>query len=48
MLGFKGEETLKRPSDARWRPCGLAIGPDGAVYLVEAVEGRIWRVTWNG
>lgn len=48
MLGFKGRELLKRPSDARWRPGGLALGPDGALYVTEAIAGRIWRITWDG
>ena len=48
MLGFKGADVLKRPSDATWRPGGLAQGPDGSLYITEAMEGRIWRVTWDG
>lgn len=48
MTGFKGQQALKRPSDATWRPGGLAVGPDGALYVTEAIEGRIWRVTWDG
>lgn len=47
MSGFKGQEALKRPSDATWRPGGLAVGPDGALYVTEAIEGRVWRVTWG-
>ena len=47
MTGFKGTETLKRPSDATWRPGGLAVAGDGALYVTEAIEGRIWRVTWS-
>ena len=48
MTGFKGTDVLRRPSDARWRPGGLALGPDGALYVTEAMEGRIWRITWEG
>jgi len=48
MLGFAGTDDLKRPSDATWRPGGLAVGPDGALYVLEENEGRIWRVTWKG
>jgi len=48
MTGFKGTDTLLRPSDARYRPGGLAIGPDGALYVADGVQGRIWRVTWRG
>lgn len=47
MTGFKGSEILKRPSDATWRPGGLAVGPDGTLYVTEAIEGRVWRVTWS-
>ncbi len=47
MTGFKGTDNLQRPSNATWRPGGLAIGPDGALYITEAIEGRIWRVTWS-
>ncbi|TNF87626.1 MAG: sorbosone dehydrogenase [Gammaproteobacteria bacterium] len=47
MMGFKGTDNLQRPSNATWRPGGLAVGPDGALYVTEAIEGRIWRVTWS-
>jgi len=35
--------------DAHWsgelyRPCGLAVGPDGALYIGDDTQGRIWRV----
>lgn len=48
MVGFKGTEALKRPSEASWRPGGLAVGADGALFVTEAIEGRIWRVTHDG
>jgi len=48
MVGFKGTEVLERPSDASWRPGGLAVGTDGALFVTEAIEGRIWRVTHDG
>jgi glucose/arabinose dehydrogenase len=47
ITGFKGKAELKRPSDADYRPSGLALGPDGSLYVTEAIEGRIWRVTWS-
>lgn len=47
LLGFKGAEVLQRPSDARHRPGGLAQGPDGALYVTEAVEGIVWKVTYT-
>lgn len=45
MTGFKGKELLKRSTGAAHRPTGLAIGPDGALYITDGVKGRIWRVT---
>jgi glucose/arabinose dehydrogenase len=46
--GFKGAEVLADPDDAEFRPMGLAQGPDGALYIADSVEGRIWRVTHEG
>jgi len=28
------------------RPSGLAVGPDGALYIGDDAGGRIWRVTY--
>ena len=30
------------------RPTGLAIGPDGSLYIADDAAGRIWRVTYKG
>ena len=30
--------------DAAARPGGLAMGPDGSLYITEDMKGRIWRV----
>lgn len=46
--GFKGTETLASPGDARFRPTGLAVGPDGSLYIADSVQGRIWRVVYTG
>lgn len=46
--GFKGAEVLADSDDAEFRAMGLAQGPDGALYIADSVEGRIWRVTWEG
>src|SRR5262249_32985659 len=43
--GFAGAE--KAPGRATYRPSGLAVGPDGALYISDDVKGRIWRVTYN-
>jgi glucose/arabinose dehydrogenase len=47
MTGFMGKSDLQRSSNATWRPTGLAVGPDGALYVTDTIEGRIWRVTWS-
>lgn len=43
--GFAGAE--KAPGRAAHRPSGLAMGPDGALYISDDVRGRIWRVTYH-
>lgn len=30
------------------RPTGLAVGPDGALYIADDAAGRIWRVVFKG
>jgi glucose/arabinose dehydrogenase/cytochrome c553 len=44
--GFAG--AVKEPGRAAFRPSGLAMGPDGALYISEDMHGRIWRVTYHG
>jgi glucose/arabinose dehydrogenase/mono/diheme cytochrome c family protein len=44
--GFAG--VHKDPGRAAYRPSGLAVGPDGALYVADDVKGRIWRITFNG
>jgi glucose/arabinose dehydrogenase/mono/diheme cytochrome c family protein len=44
--GFAG--AVKEPGQAAHRPSGLAVGPDGALYISDDSRGRIWRVTFRG
>ena len=44
--GFAG--GIKDPGQAAHRPSGLAIGPDGALFISDDQHGRIWRVTYQG
>lgn len=46
--GFKGKDVLMSPGDADFRPTGLAVGPDGALYIGADQGGRIWRITYEG
>lgn len=44
--GFAGK--FKEPGRAAHRPSGLAIAPDGALFIADDKAGRIWRVTYAG
>ncbi len=46
--GFAGKKEFTRPRDARFRPCGLAVGPDGSLYVADSVKGRVWRIVYTG
>jgi glucose/arabinose dehydrogenase len=32
---------------ARYRPVGVTVGPDGALYVSESQKGRIWRISYT-
>jgi glucose/arabinose dehydrogenase/mono/diheme cytochrome c family protein len=44
--GFAGAK--KTPEGATYRPTGLAVGPDGALYVSEDIHGRIYRIVYTG
>jgi len=45
--GFSGVDTVANMGDAKYRPMGLAEGPDGSLYISESRKGKIWRVVYN-
>jgi glucose/arabinose dehydrogenase len=44
---FAGVPKILSPRDAHHRPCGLAMGPDGSLYVVEDIQGKIWKITYH-
>jgi glucose/arabinose dehydrogenase len=44
---FAGSDDISSPSQALHRPCGLAQGPDGALYVSDDVKGTIYRITYS-
>ena len=44
--GFAG--AVKSPAQAEHRPTGLAVGPDGSLYVSDDVRGRIYRIVFQG
>ncbi|KAA2243854.1 sorbosone dehydrogenase [Chitinophaga agrisoli] len=45
--GFAGMEKVVSPGDAKHRPCGLAQGPDGSLYVSDDAKGAIYRIVYN-
>jgi glucose/arabinose dehydrogenase len=45
---FAGEGSVRSPNQAEYRPCGVAVAPDGALFVVDSVRGRVWRITYAG
>ncbi|MFT3934496.1 MAG: PQQ-dependent sugar dehydrogenase [Chitinophagaceae bacterium] len=46
--GFAGVDTIVNTSDAKYRPIGLAVGPDGSLYVSDSEKGRVWRIMYRG
>lgn len=46
--GFAGRQTVTSPNQAVFRPCGLAQGPDGSLYVTDDVKGYVWKISFNG
>lgn len=45
--GFAGSDSLDSPGDAVTRPCGLAEGPDGSLYISDSVKGTVWKIVYQ-
>ena len=46
--GFAGTDKIKQMKDAKYRPMGLAQGPDGSLFISESKKGKIWRIIFQG
>jgi len=46
--GFAGKTEILSTREALYRPCGLAQGPDGALYVTDDSKGMIWKIVYNG
>src|ERR1035438_4965335 len=44
--GFAG--AVQSPGQAEHRPSGLAVGPDGSLFVSDDVRGRIYRIVYRG
>lgn len=45
--GFAGGQVTSS-SQAVFRPTGVAVGPDGSVYVSDSRRGRVWRIAEEG
>ncbi|MEL6924867.1 MAG: c-type cytochrome, partial [Bacteroidota bacterium] len=44
---FVGTKPIRSTNEARFRPCGLAEGPDGSLYILDSQKGRLWRINYH-
>src|SRR5438067_1694308 len=44
--GFAG--AVKSPGKAVHRPSGMAVGPDGSLYVSDDIRGRIYKMVYHG
>ena len=45
--GFSGSPEKTAAGRAEHRPCGLAQGPDGSLYVADDSKGTIYKITYN-
>jgi glucose/arabinose dehydrogenase len=45
--GFSGGAQQTASGRAEHRPCGLAQGPDGSLYVTDDTKGTVYRIVYN-
>ena len=45
---FAGKTEIASPGDAAHRPNGVAVGPDGSLYISDSQAGSLWRIIYTG
>lgn len=45
---FAGKKPLPSPRDAQARPCGVAVGKDGSLLIIDSLNGHVWAVKHEG
>lgn len=45
---FAGGQEYMSPGKAKHRPCGVAQGPDGSLYVSDDAHGTIYRIIYTG
>jgi glucose/arabinose dehydrogenase len=47
--GFAGPAPTSRlAASAAYRPVGLAIAPDGGLYVADSQKGKLWKISYSG
>ena len=41
-------DPIASVKDAIFRPMGIAMGPDGSLYLSDTNKGKVWRIMFTG
>lgn len=44
---FAGTDDITSPRQAQHRPCGLAQGPDGSLYVTDDVKGTVYKIAYQ-
>ncbi len=45
---FAGTDLVKPTGPVEHRPCGLAQGPDGSLYVTDDLNGTLFRIAYKG